>query len=373
MLRYPRLFRYLFSQHLRMGLSVTLGIFLLVVLGQFADMSSYLSELPGWSPLQSLRIALFRTPTLMQAILPHVVLISAALALARLGRRLEIAVMMQNGLSPARILFPVMLVSLCAGVIFSAVVSPWAARAFAEAEKTLQSVAGRAGGAHRSPRQMVLRAPEGGSLYVLIDHVPPEPEILHGLAIYRVDADNRLLETLEAARARRIGADLWRLEESRRLHLAPGEQARIAPEGILRLDPAALAEVAADPQALSLYELPQAIRVAEATGAPSAALRLRLAWLLALPVMLAAVSWLGGAIVLRPLYRNAWKGDTGAVLAAAFVIYTVTTLFDALGARAVVPVWVSVVVLPVMALAGGWLILLRRHGGLGRSLARRLR
>lgn len=357
------LFFYIFARHLWTLAAVLGGLSGIVVLGQFGDMSRYLSELPGWSALATLRIALLRTPILLQAILPHVALISSALVLIRLGRRMELAVMMQNGLSPARILMPVVLGAALAGAAFAFAVNPWAARLNARAEQVLRAVAGEVSDpSHRSPRQMVLARPDG-ALYVLIEHVPPDPRLIYGVSIYRVDRDKTLVETVEAPRALRRGPESWQLLDPRRLYLAPGQPEEGGIGEMLRIDPGAFAEVPRDPQAIGIDRLGQAIRLAETTGAPSAPLRLRLAWLLALPGLLGAVAWLGGAIVVRPLHRSVWRGDAGMVLGAAFVIYTVSAVFEALGARGLVPPALAVSVLPSAAVLGGGVILHLKAGG----------
>lgn len=347
---YRLIFWYLFRQHLGLALLVLVGLFGIVLLGQFADMSRYQSEAQGWSALDTLKLSLYRTPVLMQAILPHALLISTALTVARASRRLEVTILMQNGLSQFRILTPVALAAAVIGGAYTLVVNPISAQTFSASQRALDGVvASQSEPDRRQPREMVLRD-EAGANYLMIDHVTQGAETLLGVRVYRVDTAHTLRHAVEAERAVAVEGG-WRLEETQELYRAPDLGAAGELPAILRLSAQALTERYDNETTASFFALPDKIALARIVGAPVHELRLQLLWLAGLPVLLGAIALLSGAIVIRPMQRGGWKADAALVLAAAFVIYTLSTVLDALGTRAVIAPSLAVGVIPALALA----------------------
>ena len=364
-MRHRLIFGYLFAQHLRLALMVFACLFLIVLLGQFADMSRYQSEATGWTTLDTLKLSLFRTPTLLEAIIPHALLISSALAVARVSRRLEVAILMQYGLSPIRILFPVALAAAVFGAGFSLGVNPVATYTYNLAQFQLDSLS--YGASRRSgegeTREMILRDGQGAD-YLLIDHVSRASDTLYGVRLYRVAEDHTLLYSLEAKRAVPV-AEGWRLEDVSEMYRAPDMDPDAPLPRTLSLSSEVVEERYDEEETVSVYDLPGQIRLGLLVGAPVHELQIQFYWLAGLPLYLGAISLLAGAIVLRPLQRGGWKSDAATILAAAFTIYTLSTVLDALGIRSVISPVAATATLPLLCFVAALFVLWLKRGGAG--------
>jgi len=156
----------------------------------------------------------------------------------------------------------------------------------------------------------------------------------------------------------------WRLVEPREVYRAPAIPQDAALPATFEVAPTALTERYGDEDRTSFYDLPRKIELGTIVGAPVHELQIQFLWLLTLPVLLGGVSLMSGAIVIRPMQRGAWKQDAAMVLAAAFTIYTVSTVLDALGSRAVVSPPLTVAAMPGLALAiAVFLIWAKARGG----------
>jgi lipopolysaccharide export system permease protein len=361
-MRYPLVFRYLFMQHLKLALLVMLVMLLVVQLGQYTDMAKYQSAYEHWSVLTSLKLSLYRTPAFLPGILPHVVLVSGALAVARACRRSEVTVMMQNGLSYGQVLLPVAAAAAVLGVMFALVVQPIASRTMNASEDALMALRGAAVADHGNSREFMIRDGDGAN-YILIDHVSGQGGVLYGVTVYRVDGGHTLLHAQQAEEAILTETGL-RLVNPREVYRSRSLQAGLELPREVTVARTAIAERFDSQDTVSFYKLPGMIALGRIVGAAVHELQVEYYWLLTLPVLLGSISFLAGAVVIRPMQRGGWQGDAAMILSAAFVIYTMSTVLDALGNRAAIAPLVSVIPVPLLALAtGAGLLWLKRRGG----------
>lgn len=332
----PRLiFAYLFAQHLAVS-ALVLGLLLVVLfLGQFADIARYQADGAGWTASALVALAALRTPALLQYVLPHVMLISAALAVYRAGSRFEIAILMQTGVAGVRLLVPFFLCGALVGLLYAAAGNPLAAAAY---RKAAQMVAPASDADAAYSREVVLTDATGSS-YIFADRVTMAGTHLQGVHLIRVDADHQI-EVWVKARSASLTAGRWVLTEARTIsgpRTAPATPtatpaAPIIPDSLLTFPQQAMAQRLEPRFAIPLLRLPETIAFARSIGAPPEWYQVQMHWLLALPLMLGAVSALAAALVIRPLYSGQWGRDAVVVLMAAFVIYAATSVFEALGA-----------------------------------------
>lgn len=327
----PRLiFAYLFVQHLVITLMV-LGLLLVVLfLAQFADTARYDGTSSGWTAVV---LAALRTPGLLQYVLPHVVLISAALAVYRSGSRFELAVLMQAGVAGWRLLLPFFLCGGLLGLSYSLVGSPFAAAAYRSAQTLIDP---RAASASDHARNVVLRDGTGSS-YIFADRVTGNGDRLEGVQLIRVDAAHRIEVWVKARQADWTGQG-WSLQDAQPISGAKADPtgaeraAATIPPVLLGFSRPVMAERLEARASIPLHRLPATIAFARSIGAPVEWYQAQLHWLLALPLMLGTLSALSAALVFRPLYSGQWARDALAVLGLGFVFYASTTTLEALGA-----------------------------------------
>jgi lipopolysaccharide export system permease protein len=347
----PRLiFAYLFAQHLAITLLV-LGLLLVVLfLGQFADAARY-QDGPGLGSAGLIALAALRTPALLQYVLPHVMLISAALAVYRAGSRFELAILMQSGIAGTRLLVPFFLCGALVGLVYMLAGNPLAAAAY---RKAAQISAPAAASEAAYAREVVL-ADDSGSSYIFADHVSAGGNRLQGVQLIRVDVAHRIDVWVKARQADWIG-DRWVLTDAQaisgaKLDPATGERVTpFVPDSLLTFPQAAMAQRLDARFAIPLHRLRATIGFARSIGAPSEWYQVQLHWLLALPLMLGAVSALSAALVIRPLFSGQWGRDAAAVLMTAFVVYAATSVLEALGAGGKIWVPVAEWLVPLAAL-----------------------
>ncbi len=359
---YRTIFWYLFRQHMALTGLVLACLFLIVFLGQFAELSRHQSEAAGWTALETMTLSLYRSPVLMQAILPHVMLIASALAVARASRRLEVTILLQNGLSHLKILLPIAVSGAVFGLAYTMVASPLSSIAYNASERALTDLLVSAPDPdQRNPREMMLRDAAGAN-YLLIEHVAEDAQTLYGVLVYRVDPRHSLRQSIEAERA--VVTDTgWRLEGARELFRAPDLAEDETVRATLVFSQRALAQRYEREEVASFFALPEKIALGEIVGVPVHELKVQYYWLAALPMLLGGIALMAGALVMRPMQRGGWKGDAALILGAAFTIYTVSTVLDALGARGVVDPLVSTGTIPFLCIAAGLGAVWVKRGG----------
>lgn len=347
----PRLiFAYLFAQHLAITLLV-LGLLVIVLfLGQFADIARY-QDGSGHNSVGLVMLAALRTPALLQYVLPHVMLISAALAVYRAGSRFEMAILMQTGIAGTRLLLPFFLCGVLVGLVYTLAGNPLAAAAYRKATQ----ISAPATAVEAAYAREIVLADETGSSYIFADQVLQGGNRLQGVQLIRVDTAHRI-EIWVKARQADWTEGRWVLTDAQSISGAKTEPAtgqRAAPsvpESLLAFPQTVMAQRLAERLSIPLLHLPATIAFAQSVGAPSEWYQVQLHWLLALPMMLGAVSALSAALVIRPLFSGQWGRDAVAVLMTAFVVYAATSVLEALGAGGKIWIPVAEWLVPVTAL-----------------------
>ena len=336
--------RYLIGLHLRAMLVLSCGLISVLFLFRFADVAQRLGGPDGVGATTLLWQAVVRTPMELQNALPHLVIVSAAVALHGAASRFEIAVMVQIGLSGWRLVAPLMISGAIVGVFYTAAVSPLVSAAHQAAEGGFVTAAGS---------RRVVTAEGGGKTLLFADRVTPDGKRLEGLHVIRLDARNRLDARFTAAKAQWTATG-WGLTGVQVLRPAAD-----GAEPGLSVAPELLAHRTRNHLATPLSALPAAIAHAAAIGAPSQGYRLQLQGLLALPVLLAMLSALAGAVVLHPLPRGRWGAAALSVLAVTATYYTGSTVANAMALRSVISPAVAAWGPPMLCVAA--LIIWRLH------------
>ncbi|MEL7105165.1 MAG: LptF/LptG family permease [Pseudomonadota bacterium] len=347
------LFFYIFRQHLLLTLLVLLLLTFIVDVVQFAERSRLRGSgsFDVWAELQ--RIVL-QTPSLLQSMLPYVLLVSTALLVLRMGRQYELAIFLQIGRPSRRVLAPLVVGGVVIGLLYTYALNP-----LASVSRNLENQdrpAAVAGATEvGEAREIVLRDADGYH-FLLVDEINAEATALEGVTYLRLDNDHRLLNRVNAPRAAWLDGELV-FSEARDLGTGLGEP--IVEGGSLRLDfpQTVLTHKARDRFSISVYELPGVIAATRLVGASPYGLANHFQNLIALPALLGAISFLAGALIYHPVMRGQLRGDIVAIMGTAFAIYFLVTFTDALGGSGAVPPAILAWGLPVVFGVAGVIVL----------------
>src|SRR6201991_4601862 len=105
-------------------LSVFGGIFLLVVLVDYVEMTRQASKVPNASALVVAQISLYRVPQVTERIIPFAMLIGAMVCYLTLSRRLELVVARAAGISAWQFIAPALAVALLLGIAATTIYNP---------------------------------------------------------------------------------------------------------------------------------------------------------------------------------------------------------------------------------------------------------
>src|SRR5262245_65159216 len=119
--------RYFGLRFLGAAAAVFGGIFMLIVLVDYVEMTRQASKVPNASALLVAQISLFRVPQVTERIIPFAVLIGAMVCYLTLSRRLELVVARAAGISAWQFVAPAIVVALLMGAGATQIYNPSAA------------------------------------------------------------------------------------------------------------------------------------------------------------------------------------------------------------------------------------------------------
>ncbi len=314
-----------------------------------------------------IELVLLEAPSVMLVLLPFVFLFGVMGAFVALNRRSELVAMRAAGVSAWRFVAPAALAAAVVGVVAIVALNPLAAALNARFEDR-RAALGQEGNPGARPELWLRQAADGDQVVIHAkSHDTAHGAIrLRGVSIFiQNEAPDGTLDV-----SRRIEADeavltpgYWRLKNVREAF--PGE-------GLVRseqlsipstLDRRTAMEKFVAPGAVGFWDLPQTIRSAELAGYSPAAYVLRLQQLLALPLLLAAMSVLAASFSLR-LMR---LGDLAALavggVAVGLAVFFLNQFCGALGTTEVIPAAAAAWTPPLLALLCGLTLLFWTEDG----------
>ena len=289
-------------------------------------------------------IAALRLPWVAMEILPFAVLMGAIFAFWRLTRSSELVVARAAGVSAWQFLAVPAIGAVLLGALATGGITPVSAVMRARAE-TLENtyVKANSGPLALNGGQLWLRQSDHGLL-------PQGVAILHALSvsangrtldardvsIFRLNADDRLIQRIEAKDARLVAGD-WVLDDARAVtpgHLPDAPRAMRLPTD---LTVSRVQESFAPPDTFSVWALPGFIRLLDRSGFSSIRHRLHFQSLLALPLLCGTMCLLGAAFSMRPQRRGGVARMIGSGVAAGFALFVVSKLAEEFGQSGALP------------------------------------
>jgi lipopolysaccharide export system permease protein len=251
--------------------------------------------------LTLLWITLLRLPAYTEILLAFAVLVGGIAALMSLNRKSELIVMRAGGMSVWQFLRPGLVVTLVLGIFAVTVYNPLAAAARSEAERRVAEAFGRS--------ESTLLATTGEESWLRQDGTDGQSVMsarasadqglsLAGVIVYQFDALGKFVERIDAERAN-LSDGYWELQKA--MVSRPGRE----PEAFdtytvsTYLTRERVGEALGSEIAVSLWQLPSLIEVAERAGLSAARYKMQYALLMSRPMLLMAMVILAATVSLR--------------------------------------------------------------------------
>jgi len=359
--------RYVMSQTLTNVAGASAIISAVVLLIDFVSLSRDIASRIDVSFPQMVLLTLMKAPSVIVVLLPFMFLFGTLWAFVGLNRRSELVAMRAAGVSAWRFILPAAAAAFFFGVVTITLLNPLTSaltdRFERESSRLLQ------GQANRAPQEIWRPQGDAGSRVMI--HAKSRDRVAGQIRLkdvtmfyYAIDRDGGMefVRRYEAKEAR-LKTGYWELRDV--LEVTPAAAA--GQHDILSLptslDPSKEIERFASPEAISFWNLSDAIRTTEQAGFSAAGYRLRLQQLLATPLLFSAMSILAAAFSLRLMRLGGLGVLAAAGVALGFAFFFLNELSGALGKADLAPVFAAAWAPPIVALLSGLTLLIYTEDG----------
>ncbi len=307
------------------------GVFLLVVLVDYVELTRRAADVADASAWTLAKTSLFRVPQVTERMLPFSVLVGAMSCYLNLSRRHELVVARAAGVSAWQFVAPAVIVALLLGIAATAIYNPVSA-ALRERSKRLESEL-------FGERQSALQQTGGGGFWVRQRNSEGEQAIINakssreqgaqldGVSIFTFESGGHFRERIEA-RGARLEPGHWRLDQAR--IYSSGAPPR-EPESYLlstTLTSEQVRESFATPETVSFWQLPLYIDMADQAGLGAAGYRLQYQLLLARPFLLVGMVFLAASVSLRFFRFGGVPKMVLSGVTAGFLLYVLSKVTE---------------------------------------------
>jgi lipopolysaccharide export system permease protein len=320
--------RYLARNFVAASFAVFAGIFVLVVLIDYIEMTRKTAGVASVSALVVAQTSLYRVPQTLERLMPFSVQIGAMACFLSLSRRLELVVARAAGVSAWQIVTPALICSIVLGALATVAYNPLAAM-LQERSKRMESelFGDRGGGLQDALGFWVTQVTPEGQSIINAASSRAEGTQLVGISVFRLTPDGHFRDRIEAREAA-LEDGHWLLKGVQRYTLdAPTEtqDTFIIPTNLSREQ---VRDTFSTPETVPFWQLPEYIASSEHSGVGAAGYRLQYHKLIALPFLLAAMVLLASSVSLR-LFRlgGVQKLIIGGV-GAGFLLYVLQKITE---------------------------------------------
>ena len=332
-----------------MALLMVLALSALVALFDLIELLRRAATRPEANFALVAQIAGLRVPYVAMQILPFAVLLGGIIAFWRLTRFSELVVARAAGISAWGFLAGPVLVALLLGLGASTALSPLSSAMLARAERLDQLYLRNTGGitALAGGRLWLRQADEGlqpqgvaiisGRPIAIRDLRPGEALRLAEVTIWRLSAEDRPLARIEAASAL-LQPGRWRFDGA---IVFGAERVAGAPQNLdfpTELTPERIENSFATPDTLSLWALPEFIKILEDAGFSAIRHRLHFQSLLALPLLATAMALLAAGFSMRSARRGGVARMIAGGVSAGFALFVLDKITGEFGEAGTLPV-----------------------------------
>ena len=343
------LMAYVARRFAAMALLMVLSLSALVALFDLIELLRRAATRPEANFALVAQIAALRVPYVAMQILPFAVLLGGIIAFWRLTRFSELIVARAAGISAWGFLAGPVLVALLLGLGASTALSPLSSAMLARAERLDQLYLRNVGGitALAGGRLWLRQADEGlqpQGVAIISGRPVATRELRSGEAlrlsevtIWRLSADDRPLARIEAASAL-LQPGRWRFEGA---VVFGAERVASAPQSLdfpTELTPERIENSFATPDTLSLWALPEFIKILEDAGFSAIRHRLHFQSLLALPLLAIAMALLAAGFSMRSARRGGVARMIAGGISAGFALFVLDKITGEFGEAGTLPV-----------------------------------
>lgn len=356
---------YIFWRSLKNIVFFCLGAAALAFLADFTEFTNRTGDLPEFSTLTALAVVAMRVPFIIQVAIPFIVLFATMATLMALNQKYELVVARASGVSAWQFLKPIWVSAVIVGLFTMFVINPLAATGFAKAEAVEgQWRADPSQNALIAQDRPWLRQPrvEGGSYLISAARASAVGTQLTDAVFLEIDADGTMLQRYDAPVAS-LDDGAWRLVDAVVTEPEGTSQTLPVVRIATTLDPSIITEALIPAEMVPFLSLPRQISTARSFGIAAAPFRMQFHSLIALPVLLVAMTLIAAAVSLRFARFGQSAGMILSGVTAGFVLYVVTSIAKSFGSAGLVPAPVSAWVPAIAALLGGTAYLLHREDG----------
>ncbi len=355
--------RYFFFRYATIATWFFLGIFALVFLIDFTELTSRTARIPGFTYWIGATISALRVPMLVLQTVPFVGLFAAMATLVSLNRKYELVVARAAGISAWQFLLPVCLGAFLFGVLAVVVLNPLAASGLVhsqQVENLLRS--GNSNTVDSSSVPWLRQKTASGDTIIGARAILSQGLEMADATFFMLDSDGDIFERRDAKRVF-LRDGYWELQNvTVRPSNGPGEKKDIdrVPTD---LKPEFVQERLAQPETIPFFELPKKIEVARSFGLGANAFAMQFDSLIALPFLLVAMTLIAATVSMR--FARMGQSATmilGGVV-AGFLLYVVSVLVKAFGVAGFVPTVVAAWFPVVVAMFFGVTFLLYKEDG----------
>ena len=316
------------------------------------------------SMLSLLWMALLRLPAFTEILLAFAVLVGGIGALLSLNRKSELIVMRAGGMSVWQFLRPGLVVALVLGVAAVALYNPLAAAARSEAERLIAEAFGREASLLASSGEGSWLRQDGvdGQSVMSAKAIADQGLSLVGVIVFQFDTQGRFVERIDADRAT-LADGYWELH--RGLVSRPGKEAEPFDTFAIStyLTRERVGEALGSEIAVSLWQLPSLIEVAEKAGLSASRYKMQYALLLSRPALLMAMVILAATVSLRSFRSGGTQTMVIAGMVGGIGFFLLTEVSRQIGIAGLVSATTAVWVPIGLALLVSLTVLLHQEDG----------
>lgn len=336
-------------------------VFVLIYMLDFVELMRRAGDAAGTSTGTMAKLALFRTPSTAERIIPFGFLFGAMASFIGLSRRLELVVARAAGISAWQFLTPALLVALLTGILVTTAFNPLASQLKDQAS-AMEAHIFRRGGVNLGKEVWLRQRSVDGEAIIRATAFEPETDTLRGVTAFVMDERNQLLERIEAPEAS-LKRGYWRFERARvtSIEVEPASHDVYLLASALTADE--LRSSLGPGEAVSFWSLPAIVARLELAGLDATRYRLTYQTLLARPALLIAMVLLAACFSLKFLRSGGLARMVLGGVSAGFALYVATEVALDLGNAGVVSAAFAAWVAPTVASSLGVLTLLHREDG----------
>lgn len=332
------LFRYIAHRYLLWLAGVLALLVAVILLAETIELLRRAAGRPEITLAQVIQMALLKSPTTAQIVLPFAVLAAGMGAYWQLTRFHELVVARAAGVSVWQFLLPAAGIVLIVAVLRVVAFDPLASAMSSKFEQLEGEALGGSKVVAASINGLWLRQQtEGHQSIIHAERLRPESLAMERVMILDFAEDDTLVERIDADAAF-LEDGRWRLANA---WVTAPNQPSVFEENYQREAALSFPEIVESfisPGAVSFWALPRYIELLETTGLPTLEHRLRYHRLLATPLLLVAMVVLSAAFALRPARRGSVTVLIASGALAGFLLYFLSDVVHALGLNGTIPV-----------------------------------